>query len=174
MLKETWWNWKSHLKSIYQNLCLGRVYDVLQMQNTLFRPNMAPSSFPIRSQTPNRSVTYGSYREDQGTITTKGHNRNTNVRSRNRLLKTMHSSRVPTFQNFSTPGGEETNSQEPTMQVLHFKKSELQAMQLDPRPTGPLPHIPFPTKLAVFIDKEYPLPPYSVERINHCSHREEA
>lgn len=91
-LKETWWNWKSHLKSIYQNLCLGRVYDVLQMQNTLFRPNMAPSSFPIRLQTPNRSVTYGSYREDQGTITTKGHNRNTNVRSRNRLLKTMHSS----------------------------------------------------------------------------------
>lgn len=49
------------------------------------------------------------------------------------------------------------------MQVVYLKESKLQAIQLNSRPRGPFPHIPFATKLAVFIDKEYLLPSDSVE-----------
>lgn len=58
------------------------------------------------------------------------------------------------------------------MQVGHFKESELQPTQLGSRPTGPFPHFPFAKNFAVlyllkeiFINKEYLLPSYSVERI---------
>lgn len=52
-----------YLKSIYQSLCLYKVCGVFPSPKYPIYPNMAPSSFPIRLQSPNLSASYESYNE---------------------------------------------------------------------------------------------------------------
>lgn len=84
--------------------------------------------------------------------------------------------RVPTFQNFSIPGGGEINSEEPTMQVVHFKGSELQAIQLDSTHKSPSTHS-LCNKVGCFHWEGVPvcyLPTLWKESNNHCGHREKS